>query len=207
MRVGSFWRGEMLPWSAAATKGNPGVSNPSASGAIAGDSAILDELLLSPEAEELLALPVMSDFSAQPGQRTSGPGSLPSLPPIQGNVEQLLEAFQKQFTDLLDQQGIDRQQEIRLSVASDGKVIVTNDHPRKAEIEQLLREPSLRNQFVELSAQTSLQQAVRESMEFQQAYRQDPLQAINEFSHLFTRSAPPEHTLSIVADQFTSLFV
>lgn len=169
--------------------------------------AIVDELLLSSDTAPLEDLPVLSDLSAI-GSRE------PVAARIASQLEELKQPrdlwpaqFQTQLAGVLEARGIDRNQDIELAMAGDGSVIVTNPHTQRDAIEQIFRDhPSLRDQFAERSAHESLVRAAREAIEFQKAYRKDPLQAVQKFSYLFERRQAPHYSMLVTDGQFKTLF-
>jgi hypothetical protein len=140
-----------------------------------------DELTLSPEAERF-ANAATDLHSTRNG---------PPLEPIR--VENIREKQQQNLADLqhklqvlMRDKNISADPPARLHMSGDGHVMVMGDHPQKEAIEQLfVDDPSLRNKFAEVSAQTSFLQAADEAMAFQHAYRKNPDTAVAEFSYLF----------------------
>jgi hypothetical protein len=201
MQIGTFWRGEVLPLRADRKPQSQPGADAATPATIASGAAVLDELLLSSEAEQTIALPRMSDMSASrflPGAKLDEPLRIENL---KGEYDNRLADFKSRFSALLRARGIESEQELRLKIAADGQVVVATEHARRGEVEQMFREvPQLRNQFAAISGQASLLEAAREAVEFQRAYREDPLQALREFRHLFERTEQPLFSLSLVGD-------
>jgi hypothetical protein len=144
-------------------------------------------------------LPPLFDF-VKPGEAVTLEDLERAQREAQGEVQQELDA-------LLVRDGIDTSREIRLQVAGDGQVIVTNDHPERAEIERLFRDdPELRNNFVKSTSLAETVAAGREAVAFQAAYARDPYAAVAQYSRLFDATAGPTVTLSILGDQYQTLF-
>jgi hypothetical protein len=207
MQIGAFWRGDLLPIIGTGKSGEKGEVTMVDPATIAGGAAAIDELLLSPDVEERIALPKMSDLSSRRINSLDSREVGLHLADVGRNHEQLLDEFKSRFSQQLNERGIDREQEIRLTVAGDGQVIVANGHTQRAEIEQIFRDqPRLRDQFAEISGQASLLRAAKEAVEFQQAYRKNPIQALQEFRFLFERSGQPMYSMSIAGEAFSDLF-
>lgn len=103
-----------------------------------------------------------------------------------GNLEQKIGGLQARLVKLFAEHGIDDAAGVSLRTGSDGRVNVVGDHPQKTEIEQLFADdPQLRNSFVEVQAQSEFKRAAEEAIAFQEAYRKNPQQALEEFKYLF----------------------
>ena len=126
---------------------------------------------------------------------------------MQASADDAFASVQSKLRKLFQEQGIDSSQEIKLQVASDGSVIVANDHPQKAEIEQLFKDdPSLRNEYVKFTAMSEMAAAAREAIAFQAAYANDPTAAVAKYSYLFDNQGDGTLSLSILDDTYQSLF-
>ena len=126
--------------------------------------------------------------------------------PTRENQERAQSVVQAKVDRLFAQNGIDTSQEVRLQVAGDGQVIVTNDHPQKAQIEALFKQdPELRNDFAKFSCLTSAAAAGREASAFQAAYARDPYSAVSRFSSLFS-GARMDTTLSIQNGEYQAFW-
>ena len=73
-------------------------------------------------------------------------------PQVQANVAALLAQVGKIFSE----NGIDLSREIDLTLDPSGNIAVANDHPDKAQIEQLLQNPTLKTVFRTVAAQAVL---------------------------------------------------
>jgi hypothetical protein len=114
------------------------------------------------------------------------------------SLEQSEADLQSNIQNLFAKNGIDTSKKVDLQIGSDGQVIVANDHPQKAQIEQLFKDnPKLRDEFAKYSAQSSLFQAAQESIAFQKAYARDPAAAVAQFSYLFNATETPVVSLSL----------
>jgi len=98
-----------------------------------------------------------------------------------------LEEFNRDIRRLFYENGIDTTLPIELgSRYGTGEIIVTNSHPDKEKIAQLFREnPELGNNFKRISNMLNLAEMGKESVAFQQAYSQNPQQAVAQYAHLF----------------------
>lgn len=122
--------------------------------------------------------------------------------------QQSLSSVRGRLQALFDENDIDTTRPIDLQVGPDGRLIVANDHPQKAEIEELVNSnETLRNEFARLSSLTRLIAAGREAAEFQAAYAKDPRAAVAQYSYLFDSAIQPTVTLRILGDQYESLYL
>lgn len=127
------------------------------------------------------------------------------LPTLE-NQQRAQRVVQAKLDRLFSANGIDTSQEIRLQVAGDGQVIVANQHPQKAQIEEFFRQdPGLRDDFAKFSAMTSCVAAAQEASAFQAAYARNPYAAVAQYSHLFS-DTPTSTTLSIRDGQYHALW-
>ena len=154
-----------------------------------------DEVILSSNEtvgrhlSELLGFPTLDELSAMKSSDTS---SVIRLEDIRNAYNQTFNEFQQRLGSLLKEAGVDRSILARLQTDAGGNVVVTNDHPDEATIEQLFREnPDLANQFRGLSGLFSLLSAAEEHSEFTGAYEQNPYAAVAEFSELFAGQKSP----------------
>lgn len=149
-------------------------------GATATSSDVGDELILS-EGES----PATPDVYRHELLSTS-PGGDIKVEDIAKQLEQKIGGLQARLVRLFAQHGIDDAAGVKLRTSADGSVRVVGDHPQKDEIEKLFTDdPKLRNDFVEVQAQSEFMQAAKEAIEFQEAYRKNPQKALEEFKHLF----------------------
>jgi hypothetical protein len=96
-------------------------------------------------------------------------------------------ALGSEINSLLAAQGVDTSQPIDLTMDSEGKIRVANDHPDKEKIEKILAEnPEIRNKFAQVSAVGHLLEAVEEHMEFAEEYARNPEAALEKYAHLFS---------------------
>lgn len=168
-------------------------------------AAIQDELSISDEARaaEAKSSGLLGGTSLFPGVPRAADGSL-RLEDIKTSFDQQRDALNDRIRQLFESAGIDTSQEIRLKAASDGSVVVSGDHPQKAEIEKLFREnPDLRNQFVGVAAMGEFQQAAQQSLEFQRAYAKDPKAAVAAFAQLFSNSHKPQFNLVVSGSEYS----
>jgi hypothetical protein len=129
-----------------------------------------------------------------------------SLDGIQSTADQLLSSIQSELSKLFKDNGIDTSKEIDLQVGADGQVIVANDNPQKAQIEQLFKDdPKLRDAYVQFTATSELAAAAREASAFQTAYAKDPTTAVAQYSYLFDSNNQPTLSLSILGDKYQAL--
>lgn len=127
---------------------------------------------------------------------------------IRANYHEARDQFYSRLSGIFAEHGIDTNEQIRLQTGYDGSVVVVSDHPQRQEIEQIFRDNrELRDQFVRLDTQASFLRAADEATEFQRAYWDDPVKALERFSHLFDRSSPPQYTLVMQAGEFLTEFV
>jgi hypothetical protein len=164
-----------------------------------------DVLDLSEEGKALAAggrtkLPLASlfDFETPEGRVTA--------PDVKSAQKLAQEMVQGRLQSRLAERGVDTSKEIRLQVAGDGRVIVANDHPQRAEIEKIFTDDEqLRNQFVRLSALTSMAASIDETVAFQQAYAKDPYAAVARYSYLFNQANKGQCSMVIQGERFEAL--
>lgn len=103
------------------------------------------------------------------------------------NANKRLSTFSEQIKQLLSEQGIDTDTPFTLgSEYGTGDVIVTSDHPDKEKIENFFSNNfELRNEFTFINNQFELAESFKEAAKFHAAYRQNPLQAVAQYSYLF----------------------
>ena len=140
-----------------------------------------DSVDISPTAQLIGKLSEMSVFGVKP----RADGSI-HIEDIQEAHEKNLASFQYQATELMRQEGIDTSASVDLICDREGKVRVADNHPDKEKIEAIFASnEELSNQFRGISATGSFLQAVERSMEFQKAYLEDPIAAVDAFADLF----------------------
>jgi hypothetical protein len=126
---------------------------------------------------------------------------------VQSDVDKTLADVQSKLGKLFEEKGIDTSKAIKLRVDADGQVIVANDNPQKAQIEQLFKDdPSLRDEFVQFTAMSEFLAAAREAQAFQAAYAKDPTAAVSQYSYLFNSNNKGTLSLSILGDKYQALF-
>lgn len=199
------------------TVGNSSAENTRRSGATnlveaaAGQNSDGDILQISAEAEMLAnAAEARSPWSLLGLQGLFGGAAEDgriSIDEMEEMQEQSFSSVQARLISMFTKQGIDTSHEIRLQVAGDGRVIVANDHPQKAEIEKMINDnEDLRNDFVKMTSLTEMVGSMKESLAFQEAYAKDPYAAVAQYSYLFDSSNKANVCLSILGDQFTALY-
>mgnify|MGYP000863006740 CR=1 FL=1 len=134
-----------------------------------------------------------------------------SLNELEGLLRKKSAVLKEDLDSLFERTGIDNTDEICLTVGYDGSVLVNGEHPDKAAIEKLFADdPGLSNRFREVSGLAEIIRAGQEGVEFQKAYAQDPIAAVEQFSYLFSGNYQPQFNLSWSADSmsffFTDLF-
>lgn len=146
-----------------------------------------------------LPLASLFDFDTPEGRVTA--------PDIKSAQKLASELVQDRLQSRMAERGIDTSKEIRLQVAGDGRVIVANDHPQRAEIEKIFTDDEpLRNQFVRLSSLTSMASSIDEAVAFQQAYAKNPYAAVAQYSHLFNPANRGEFSLVIQGERYETLY-
>jgi hypothetical protein len=125
-----------------------------------------------------------------------------TLDELQEAQNRIHDALSQKLGSALRKAGIDTSREIRLQVASDGSVVVVNDHPQKAEIEKLFTDdPQLRNQYVEYTSISETISAINEGMAFQRAYAKNPQAAVEQYWYLFDSAMRQTTTVSVLDGQ------
>lgn len=134
-----------------------------------------DSATLSPLAQQLSSL-----FGTEPGKAVT-------LDDLREFADEKLKEFQERFEALLEANGIDMSQPITLGHEyGSGRLIVTNGHPDADKIEQLLaKNPDLRNLYTSATSALTIAKHGEEHSRFAQAYEQNPLAAVAQFSYLF----------------------
>jgi hypothetical protein len=182
-----------------------GNDNTNLSGSTSSSGDISDILDLSPQsqaaADNLTNLTdnnLASLLSSLSGNNTSDG--------IQSTADQLRSSIQSELSKLFKDNGIDTSKEIDLQVDANGQVIVANDNPQKAQIEQLFKDdPKLRDAYVQFTAASELAAAAQETSAFQAAYATDPTTAVSQYSYLFDSNNKPTLSLSILGDKYQAL--
>lgn len=169
-------------------------------------AASTDELELSDAARAL------SEAESRAAER-QGPLHLGGLdfprtiPEMERAQEQAALNVEGKLTVLFAEHGIDTSKEIRLQMAGDGRVIVANDHPQKAEIEKFFTDDeSLRNEFARMSGLTDLLASAQEAIAFQKAYAKNPQAAVEQYWYLFDSAMDASVSMRIAGNQFQTLY-
>jgi hypothetical protein len=150
------------------------------------------------EAADVLSLSAESQTAADALKSSLDLPPLEDLFVSEDKLQELKSSLQERIRNLLTAHGIDDSNPLDLQIAGDGHVVVSNDHPQKEQIEQLLREnPDIRDDFAKYSAQSSLFDAAQEAIAFQKEYARDPVGAVQRFSYLFDATAKPPVTLGV----------
>jgi|GEM_PF-5889430 len=140
---------------------------------ISSEGKTMSGLLGKCSVEELLGIP-----EGTPGANL--------LEKMQNAGNKALKDFSSDFRKLLRENGIDTSVPIELDTGYDGSIIVTNNHPDKAKIEQLLKNnPDVGDEYRMADRMLTFAREVRESLEFQKAYAIDPKAAVERYSYLF----------------------
>lgn len=171
-----------------------------------------DILDISPEAE-LAAIALERQLAAGLPLRSQGlfgeagaDGRI-TLDEMEQLQQEALSSVQSRLTSLFAKQGIDTSSEIQLKVASDGRVIVANNHPQKAEIEKLFADdPELRNEFVKMTSLTEMVGSAQEAAAFQKAYAKNPSAAVAQYDYLFGQTDPADVSLRIQGNEFKASY-
>ncbi|WP_316897096.1 hypothetical protein [Pseudodesulfovibrio indicus] len=151
-----------------------------------------DKVTISEEARAMSA--AASDRSA------GGLGLLQTEMPLlkAEELENLTEEVSGRITALLLENDIPTSPPAELYVDSAGAVRVKGNHPNKERIEQALAEDKeLSNDFRQVSAQTSIQEAGKRHTEFARAYAIDPEAAVARFAYLFDDIPDDPYTMTI----------
>jgi hypothetical protein len=130
-----------------------------------------------------------------------------TLKSLQLSADAALVSLKKDIAAAFEANGIDTTQEIDLAINSNGDVVVTNDNPQKARIEQLFKsDPDLKKAF-EAWAQTSQTAgSAQESKIFQTAYDKNAPLALHEYSYLFDNSSEATVSLSLKGESSQTLY-
>lgn len=132
-----------------------------------------------------------------------------TLREIELHARRFLSKFNSDFRSLLREKGVGLDTPIELGHASDGSVMVTNDHSHRNAIEAIFAErPELRNEYTKITSMLTLVEHARKAGAFHQAYREDPRAAAARYASLFTSSASvgiriSEHGTDIVLHRRT----
>lgn len=116
--------------------------------------------------------------------------SLSTFPSTIFEFEQCLKddtaEVEKMLRSIYRKLGVSSDTEMKISIGSDGKIIVRGDNQKAEEVaEAINNDPELKNTIKRMSANTSLLEAIKKHLEFAKAYEADPEAAIKEFAYLF----------------------
>ncbi len=198
----AFQAVSVLSAAATTTEASSAADEPLTETTVPSVPAIEDELTLSDEAQAAADKTESGSLRSRlqeflPGV-PRGPGNTIQLSDIREYYSERLSSLNSDIRAAMAEAGIDTSQEIRLQVGYDGSVLVSNDHPQSAEIEQIFKtDEDLRNRFAEVSALGSFIQAADQAVGFQAAYRRDPEAAVRQYAYLFSQSAQMDYTLVI----------
>ncbi len=144
-----------------------------------------DSAQISPDARAYATMRGYGDLPPLFSHVDIRPGQAITLEHIGRETEAVSAAFHEKIGTFLREQGIDTSTPLELGTNGQGRLIVLNNHPQKAQIESLLAEkPELAMQFNHVSALASLMRAAQEAMAFQQSYALDPRSAVETYRDL-----------------------
>ena len=125
---------------------------------------------------------------------------------IEGNLVAASDIFQKHLSRFIRDENVSTRPPIELSISSDGRVRVQNDHPDKDKIEKHINDNfELRNLYAGISSSRDLLAIAEESMRFQKRYAVDPRAAVAEFAHLFSGNYSYRTQLTIDGENWNYL--
>jgi len=97
-----------------------------------------------------------------------------------------LDEYNADLQNIFRENNIDTGKPINLENASDGSIVVTNNHPDKAKIEELFKEnQEIGNEYKKINNMFTMAAEGREASEFQEAYSRNPDAAVAQYSYLF----------------------
>ncbi len=166
---------------------------------------------------EMSDSPTASDRSFEVQKQQAHGGLLPGIrsgllgPLSSGSLLQDLNEALGQFRDaigrMLEENGIDRSEEIRLRTDNFGQARVEGTRADASQIEALFEQnPELRDQLATIQAISGLLDAARRSAEFRQAYDVDPIDAVARFDDFLNDQSAPRPTVVIGTDSFDISF-
>jgi len=129
-----------------------------------------------------------------------------SIGEIESHAREYLTDLNGTLQDLFSANGIDTSQEIELGHEyGTGNVIVKNDHPDKAQIEQLFADDfDLRNEYTKITNMLTLAAEGKDASQFHEAYSKNPEQAVRDYAYLFNSHI--ETTVTILDDAINATF-
>ena len=117
------------------------------------------------------------------------------------NLDEITAEFKDDLQSQLRKEGVDCDQPFKLTVANDGKVVVSGDHPDKAKIEKYFEEnPEMRDRFADISVHTVLKRHLEAHEEFAKAYEKDPEAAVAKYYPIFAMIKREGYTMSVGGD-------
>jgi hypothetical protein len=182
----------------------PNYTNKSSSAASVSSSSpvgpTVDEVTFSPGARVLAGV-------VEGSTRIHGDLGPIRIENVRADYQRQLESLEHSLKQQFARRRIDESTPIRLQTAADGRVFVAGDHPQKEVIEQIfVDDPKLQQQFAKVDSQASFLHSVDEAIAFQQAYRQNPTLAVQQFAHLFDGREPPAFALQFRGGEFNTMF-
>lgn len=157
-----------------------------------GSSGTGDTVTISDEAR------AMSAAASKPSSGKLGllQKELPLLTPDE--IAAMAEDVSGRITALMLQNDIPTSPPAELYVDGEGAVRVKGNHPHKERIEQALAgEPELCNDFRQVSAQSTIQEAAKRHEAFARAYAIDPDAAVAQFAYLFDNIPDDPYTMTV----------
>lgn len=131
----------------------------------------------------------------------SGLAALQNLGGLRSETEQLQSQFETGFKQLMSAQGLDLRSGVSLQADASGEIRVSNDHPDKLFIESALKNnPELSDVFRKLAAKSSVLHASEMVQKSQQAYGNDPQQALAQFEQMLGKQTEQMFSLTITND-------
>jgi len=144
-----------------------------------------DTVSISDAASGMSNLKSKLNLASLLGFETETPGTV-TIDELESHGLDSLNQFNTTVCGYLSSEGVDTSKPIQLDVASDGSIVVTNDHPDKTAIESYLKQnPDLANEYRRINNLLTIAKEAKEASAFQQAYRTDPKAALAKFDYLF----------------------
>ena len=144
-----------------------------------------DSVNISPQARALERGLSTGDLIGLLGLDKNEDGNI-DIGEIRADVTENLAAFEEEVNSFFADAGIDTTRRIELLCGSDGKIIVSGEHPDKEKIQSFFEQnPELANRFRRISANSALLEAAEDAVDFRKAYSIDPEAAVSEFAYLF----------------------
>ncbi len=136
------------------------------------------------------------------GPATSFTGEPIPLSDLDSHARQTLDYVEHELRRQLRAMGIEDVQAVRLQIRpGDGQIVASGDPATRAAVEQIFeQDPRLANMLRQAIGTSELVRAGKEHMRFTLAFEDDPLAALDRFSHLFDDNR--HGTTSILLDEF-----